>query len=103
MMSFFTAFWTLLGYAGKLVVWAGEMIGKLAMGSFHIGVKVVSALLDLVLTPFSWASDHLLDLTVWSRCDLAGILLWGLSLLLAACTMIALTAFASNLYRRLRH
>lgn len=103
MMSIFTIFWSLLESGWQLACWAGEIFCKLAAGSFHMGVKLLSALFKLAISPFSWVLDHILDLSVWSRCDLSGILWWSLSALLAACVVIGLAACASSLCRRLRH
>lgn len=102
MLSIFTVVWSLLEFGWKLVCAAGEAVWKLAMGSLHIGIHVAGAVLDLVMTPFCWVLDHVLDLSVWSRWDLSGILWWGLSALLAACVVIALAAAANNAYRRFR-
>lgn len=100
MLSIFSIVWSLLECGWKLICWAGEILWKLATGSLHMGYKFLTAVFDLLMTPFSWGIDKIWDIGVWSSCSLFGIVWWGLVVLLTACGLIAVVALAGNAYRR---
>lgn len=96
MLSIFSMVWSLLGYGWKLICWAGGILWKLATGSFHMGIKLIGGIIDLIMTPFTWGLDRLWDMGLWV------VFGWGLAALLTACVIIALMALASNACRRLK-
>lgn len=101
-MWIFSLILSLLEYAWRFFSWVGEMLWKLAAGSFHIGCKLVGGVADLLLRPFSWGIDRLWDLGVQGAGGLWNVFGWVLAALLTACLAFALVAAAGNLYRRIK-
>lgn len=91
-LSIFDLLGELINAGWHLIAWIAEVLWKLASGSIHIGFQFLSAVCEMLLSPFSWGVGQL-----WS---LREILFWVLTLLLAACALLTLGVVAKNAYQK---
>lgn len=98
-LSIFDFLLRMLGYGWKLLCWVADLSLRFFSAIFDFGTRAVSAVFNLLLTPFTLGADHL-----WDTAGSLGVLLcWVLGLLLSACLVLGLVAAGKNVYRRFRH
>ena len=98
-LSIFDLFFTMFGYAWKLLSWVADLSLRFFGAVFSFGIRAVGAVFDLMLTPFTHGFGCFTD---WPAMDLRGFFSLGMWVLLGACALVAALALGSNVYRRYR-
>lgn len=99
-LSIFDFFFTMFGYAWKLIAWVADLSLRFFSALFGFGLKAAGAVFNLLLTPFTHGAACLLD---WTSMDLRGFFALVMWTLLGACALLAIFAACSNAYRKYRH
>lgn len=98
--TIFDFFFSIVSGLFDLIAWAADLGLRFFSALFSFGLKLVGAIFNLLLTPFTHGVDCLLD---WAAMDLRGLFALVLWVLLGACALLAVFATGSNLYRKYQH